>query len=61
LRDRTLRGFQEAIDKELEKMDKNDADISEQEKDEVVRMGQKYSPVFNTISNATPVSAQLDK
>lgn len=40
---------------------KIDADISDEEKEELVRMGQKYSPVFNTISNATPVVAQLDK
>ncbi|MEJ2717032.1 MAG: OsmC family protein [Deltaproteobacteria bacterium] len=38
-----------------------DADISEEEKEELIRMGQKYSPVFNTISNATPVSVQLDR
>ena len=40
---------------------KIDADISDEEKEEIVRMGQKYSPVFNTISNATSVVAQLDK
>lgn len=40
---------------------KIDADVSNEEKEEIVRMGQKYSPVFNTISNATPVVAQLDK
>jgi uncharacterized OsmC-like protein len=40
---------------------KIDADISDEEKDELIRMGQKYSPVFNTISSATPVSAQLDQ
>lgn len=38
-----------------------DADISEEEKEELVRMGQKYSPVFNTVSHATPVSVQLDR
>lgn len=40
---------------------KIDADISDEEKEELVKMGHKYSPVFNTISNATPVVAQLDK
>jgi uncharacterized OsmC-like protein len=40
---------------------KIDADISDEEKDELIRMGQKYSPVFNTISSATPVSGQLDQ
>ncbi len=37
-----------------------DADISDEQKEELVKMGQKYSPVFNTISNATPVSVRLD-
>jgi uncharacterized OsmC-like protein len=40
---------------------KIDADVSEEEKEHLIKMGQKYSPVFNTISNATPVSVQLDK
>jgi uncharacterized OsmC-like protein len=40
---------------------KIDADITDEEKEELIRMGEKYSPVFNTISNATPVLSQLDK
>ena len=40
---------------------KIDADVSDEEKEELIRMGEKYSPVFNTISNATPVMSQLDK
>ena len=40
---------------------KIDADVSDEEKEELIRMGERYSPVFNTISDATPVSAQLDK
>jgi uncharacterized OsmC-like protein len=40
---------------------KVDADVSDEEKEELIQMAQKYSPVFNTISNATPVTAQLDK
>jgi uncharacterized OsmC-like protein len=40
---------------------KVDADIPETEKEELVRMAQKYSPVFNTIFNQTPVSVQLDR
>ena len=40
---------------------KIDADISDEEKEELIRMGEKYSPVFNTISNATPVVSELDK
>ena len=39
---------------------KVDADISDEEKEELIKMAQKYSPVFNTISSATPVFAQLD-
>lgn len=38
-----------------------DADLSEEQKDELCRMATKYSPVFNTISNATPVFVQLDR
>ena len=40
---------------------KIDADVSDEEKEELIRMGEKYSPVFNTISNATSVSSKLDK
>ena len=40
---------------------KIDADVSDEEKEYLIQMGQKYSPVFNTISNATPVFAKLDK
>jgi uncharacterized OsmC-like protein len=40
---------------------KIDADVSDEEKDELIKMAQKYSPTFNTISNATPVTAQLEK
>ena len=40
---------------------KIDADISNDQKEELVRMGQKYSPVFNTIVNPTAVSVRLDK
>jgi uncharacterized OsmC-like protein len=38
-----------------------DADLSDGEKEELIRMAQKYSPVFNTIANPVPVSVQLDK
>ena len=40
---------------------KIDADISDDQKEELVRMAQKYSPVFNTVANPTVVSVQLDK
>lgn len=40
---------------------KVDADISEDQKEELVRMAQKYSPVFNSIAKPVPVSVQLDR
>ncbi len=40
---------------------KIDADVSDEQKEYLCQMGAKYSPVFNTISNATPVSVQLDR
>ncbi len=40
---------------------KINADVSEEQKEELIRMAQKYSPVFNTISSPVPVSVQLEK
>lgn len=40
---------------------KIDADISEEQKEELVRMAGKYSPVYNTVTKSTPVEAGLDK
>jgi uncharacterized OsmC-like protein len=40
---------------------KIEADISEAEKEELVRLAHKLSPVATTISQATPVSVHLDK
>jgi uncharacterized OsmC-like protein len=40
---------------------KIDADVSDEQKEEMVRMGQKYSPVYNTITKSAPVSVHLDK
>jgi uncharacterized OsmC-like protein len=40
---------------------KIDADISEREKEELIKMAQKYSPVFNTVSKPVPVHVGLDK
>lgn len=41
---------------------KIDADISDKEKEELIEMGKKYSPVYNTIfANQTAVSVGLDK
>lgn len=39
---------------------KIDGNLSEQQKEELVRMAQKYSPVFNTIAKETPISAHLE-
>ena len=36
-----------------------DADISEQEKQELIQSAQMYSPVFNTVSSPTRVTVQL--
>jgi uncharacterized OsmC-like protein len=38
-----------------------EADLSEAQKEELVKMAQKYSPVYNTITKATPVAVHLDK
>lgn len=35
--------------------------IDEEQKKELIRMAQKYSPVYNTITNTTPVSVSLEK
>jgi uncharacterized OsmC-like protein len=40
---------------------KIDADVSEEQKEELIRMAQKYSPVFNSIANSVPVSVHLEK
>jgi uncharacterized OsmC-like protein len=38
-----------------------EADISEAQKEELLKMAQKFSPVYNTITRGTPVSVQLEK
>lgn len=38
-----------------------EADISDAQKEELIKMAQKYSPVFNSIAKPVPVSVQLDK
>ena len=40
---------------------KIDADVSEEKKEELIKMAQKYSPVLNSITKPIPVSVQLDK
>ena len=38
-----------------------DADISDEQKEDLIQLAKKYSPVFNTVFNATPVTVKLDK
>lgn len=38
-----------------------EADISEAQKEELIRIAQKYSPVFNSIAKPVPVSVQLER
>jgi uncharacterized OsmC-like protein len=38
-----------------------EADLSETEKEELIRMAKKYSPVFNTITKSAPVTVELKK
>jgi uncharacterized OsmC-like protein len=40
---------------------KIDADVTNDQKEALVQMAQKYSPVYNTITKSTPVSVHLDK
>ncbi|MHC4139525.1 MAG: OsmC family protein [Planctomycetota bacterium] len=40
---------------------KIDADISDEQKEKLIRMAKKYSPVFNSIASPVPVSVQLEK
>jgi uncharacterized OsmC-like protein len=47
--------------KEIRVYFKIDADVSDEQKKELIQMGQKYSPVFNTITKSAPVSVRLDK
>ena len=40
---------------------KIDTDISEDKKEKLIKMTQKYSPVFNSITKTISVSDELDK
>ena len=40
---------------------KIDADLSDRQKEELIAMGEKYSPVYNTVTRAVPVKGLLDK
>ncbi len=37
-----------------------EADLSDQEKEELIEMGKKYSPVYNSVNKGVPVKVQLD-
>jgi uncharacterized OsmC-like protein len=38
-----------------------DADAPPEKLEEIIQLGPSYSPVFDTITRAVPVSVQLDK
>jgi uncharacterized OsmC-like protein len=38
-----------------------DADLTDQEKESLIQMGTKFSPVFNTVTKGVPVKAQLER
>jgi len=40
---------------------KIDADISDEQKEELIQMAQKFSPVYNSVTSGTPVAVQLEK
>jgi uncharacterized OsmC-like protein len=40
---------------------KIDANVSEEQKEDMIKMAKKYSPVFNTITKSAPVSVHMDK
>ena len=40
---------------------KIDADMSDEDKEELVRIAQKYSPVFNSVSKPVQVTVELDR
>ena len=47
--------------KEIRMYFKIDADVSDEKLQELVQLGPTYSPVFDTITRAVPVSVQLEK
>ncbi|WP_414973561.1 OsmC family protein [Geobacter sulfurreducens] len=38
-----------------------DADLTDGQKEELIRMAQKYSPVYNTVAKPVPVAVLLDR
>lgn len=47
--------------KEIRVFFKIDADISDAEKEDLVKMAQHYSPVFNSLKDGVNISVQLEK
>jgi uncharacterized OsmC-like protein len=47
--------------KEIRMYFKIDADVPDEKLQELVQLGPTYSPVFDTLSRAVPVSVQLEK
>jgi uncharacterized OsmC-like protein len=47
--------------KEIRMYFKIDADVPDEKLQELVQLGPTYSPVFDTITRAVPVSVQLEK
>ena len=47
--------------KEIRMYFKIDADVPDEKLQEIVQLGSSYSPVFDTITRAVPVSVQLEK
>ncbi len=65
--DLDLRGFMGLSEdvpvgyKEIRIYFKIDADLPEAQKEELIEMAKKYSPVYNSVSKPVPVSVHLDK
>jgi uncharacterized OsmC-like protein len=56
IRDDVPRGY-----KEIRMYVNIDADVSPEKLEEIIQLGPTYSPVFDTITRAVPVSVQLEK
>ncbi len=56
LREDVPRGY-----KEIRMFVKIDADVPPEELEEIINLGPTYSPVYDTITRAVPVSVQLEK
>jgi uncharacterized OsmC-like protein len=49
------------VRKEIRMYFKIDADVPDEKLQELVQLGPTYSPVFDTLTRAVPVSVQLEK